>query len=526
MTSQAKTPATIVDDAGVGTIAWTNPANAGVSDDVYATAATTTGLTTHYLNAQNCGFSIPADARIDGIAVAVERKSSGVNHIDFRARIIKGGAISAAYTLGQAQVWPSTDGVAIYGGPADLWALAWTPADINGGGFGFALAVRQSGGAGQTASVDAITITVYYTRPGDTQVTVVKFREPRPPHGALLTLLVPAVRYGFKLRRQQTASFLLSRSDPNLTDFRDLMLPEEPAMVTIERPDGYLPWVGFVSGFDASQADPHVTFLLADHAWRLSEARTRKSQMYATASGRIIKDILRDMEDRAEPALYLKYATVPDGPPANYEVRMNTGLDLLEALAKQADSEWGFAYNVTDRQVETHLTWQSRQGIDRRDEEVWQEQKHFTKAAYSLRYANGIRSAVAVGGGAASFGARPAVAVSKRGSAADVDKAYPRAVAGYGLGGTRLAFTQQVTDAAALRTQAQQMHEAPENAVEQISLTVLESAIDMARFGLGDIRTVRLATTALGDAIERTVRIIGIEMHPDTREHDVEVVVL
>ena len=39
MQSQTLSPGTMADDATVGTVAWTNPNNAKVSDDVYATVS-------------------------------------------------------------------------------------------------------------------------------------------------------------------------------------------------------------------------------------------------------------------------------------------------------------------------------------------------------------------------------------------------------------------------------------------------------------------------------------------------------
>lgn len=362
----------------------------------------------------------------------------------------------------------------------------------------------------------------------DAAQTLIKFRDPRPPHGAALTILAPDIKYAFKVRKMSTASFALSRTDPNIATNLDKILTHEPAMVTIERPDGYMPWVGFVTQYQASQGDAFATFQIADHAWRMASphgARTRKNQVYKTASGRVIRDVFRDMEDRAEPPLYLLYDDVGDGPSASYEVRLDYGLDALEALAQQTNYEWGFSYDVASGRVDTHLSWVGRLGQDRRDEEIWQEQKHFTRVDYTLNYANGIKSAVAVGGSGA-FGARPAAAVNASGSAPDISATTKSSVSAFGLGGTRVSVQQQITDAAVLRQQATQMHEAPEYAVEQIGLTLLEQAIDMSRFALGDIRTIRLATTSLGSAIERVVRVIGIQFDPTRREIDIEAQVL
>ncbi|MBI4614481.1 MAG: tail fiber domain-containing protein [Planctomycetes bacterium] len=79
--------------------------------------------------------------------------------VDASVRIVKGGAISGAEKA-SASPWPTVDTYTSYGGPADLWGLAWTPADVNSGSFGVAIAATVSG---STASTDHIRITVYYT---------------------------------------------------------------------------------------------------------------------------------------------------------------------------------------------------------------------------------------------------------------------------------------------------------------------------------------------------------------------------
>jgi len=70
----AISPGTLADDAAVGAVAWTNPGNAASSDNAYAVFSTSGVQQSHYLKATNFGFSIPAGATIDGVAVSIERK--------------------------------------------------------------------------------------------------------------------------------------------------------------------------------------------------------------------------------------------------------------------------------------------------------------------------------------------------------------------------------------------------------------------------------------------------------------------
>jgi hypothetical protein len=69
---------TFADDASIGTVTWTSPANAQYSDNIRASAIlTTTYRVSHYLKATNFGFNIPGNATIQGIQVDVERSVSG-----------------------------------------------------------------------------------------------------------------------------------------------------------------------------------------------------------------------------------------------------------------------------------------------------------------------------------------------------------------------------------------------------------------------------------------------------------------
>ena len=151
-------PGAVVDDASFGGASWFPPANAITSDNMWAVTAPG-GSPTHYLKATNFTFAIPAPAQILGIEVLVERHSSLGTIFDSRARIVKGGVIGTAErALGGT--WPLTDTTVTYGSPSDLWGTTWTPSDINGAGFGFALSVDDNADA---AAVDHVSIRVSYS---------------------------------------------------------------------------------------------------------------------------------------------------------------------------------------------------------------------------------------------------------------------------------------------------------------------------------------------------------------------------
>jgi cysteine-rich repeat protein len=158
-------PGTVVSDASFGTNPWNMPGNAAVSDNMYASAIPG-GSPTQYLKATGFGFSLPLTAVIDGIQVDVERSSSAGTVADTRARIVKGG-VAGATDMSIAGTWSTTDTVVTYGGNSELWGETWSAGDINSATFGFALAVDDNLDA---AGVDHITVTVYYSVCGDSQI--------------------------------------------------------------------------------------------------------------------------------------------------------------------------------------------------------------------------------------------------------------------------------------------------------------------------------------------------------------------
>jgi hypothetical protein len=176
MASQLKILAgTMADDATVGTVAWTNPNNAKVSDNVYATVVDNVGnlnLLTHYLKATNFGFSIPTGATINGILVEAEVKasqytSSAEEVRENSTKIVKSngsfGTTEKANTA-QANHYPTTEAYRSYGANNDLWGETWSYSDINNSNFGVGISARLlDDGGGVTSYIDHIRITVYYT---------------------------------------------------------------------------------------------------------------------------------------------------------------------------------------------------------------------------------------------------------------------------------------------------------------------------------------------------------------------------
>ena len=79
MSQVTNSPGTMTDDAAVGSKTWSTPDNAKLNNGTYTAAqngADTPPQYSHYLKATNFGFSIPTEARIDGILVEIECWSS------------------------------------------------------------------------------------------------------------------------------------------------------------------------------------------------------------------------------------------------------------------------------------------------------------------------------------------------------------------------------------------------------------------------------------------------------------------
>ncbi len=526
-------PTVAADDASTGTLAWTAPNNALLSDNVYANANSSTTQNTHYLKLTGYGFTIPAHARIDGVEIRIERSQTvaGSNWQDNIAGLgvvlVLGGVIQPqANGKNSPAVYAATDEVLTYGGPTDAWGAALTPAIINGATFGVAYSARHVTSAASTAQIDVITITVYYTLPGDMDTVTMKLRRPEPPHETVLEFRAAQVSYARLLMQEQRATFRLPRSDPNLLLFAQEFHPERPPMYTIERSDKAHPWVGFLRRYSARKSDSLVTFELADHMARFRKARTKISGTVSGSTGAIITNTVRDMETRGEPPLYVQLGQVQQGPATDYAYRAQYGHDFLRQMVDASGWEWGFGYSITADEVVTSLLWQDSIGLDRRDTVVFEESRHVTDIEYVIDYEAGIDASVVIGG-SGNLAGRRVVGASKTGRAPDVDMRAAQVSRRHRLGGTRVLVEQQVTDELALRRGAQRFHDAPGFATEQIAFTVVEydekgvQIVDMRLFDIGDIVTVRMLDTDLGLPREPIVRITGISYDPERKQHPV-----
>jgi len=145
----------------VGAVAWTNPSNAQLQDNTYATSTLLITQQSNYLRAKNFTWGVPATATIRGIKVELERSADTLSAIsDTSVRLmLHNGTIGSDRS--NATTWTTSDQLVTYGNATDLWGLPLTPTLLNNSDFGFVISV--TGGAAGTAQVDSINMTVYYT---------------------------------------------------------------------------------------------------------------------------------------------------------------------------------------------------------------------------------------------------------------------------------------------------------------------------------------------------------------------------
>ena len=165
---------TTINDAGIGSIAWTTPENAATSNDSYATASGSAA--SNYSKASDFGFSIPGGATINGILVEWEVASDGAATNDNAARIVKGGTIGST-DRSNATFWTGTDTFLSHGGSSDLWGETWTASDINDTFFGAALSALIS--VPGSTRIDSVRITVTYNGGGGVPPSPPTFNQKR-----------------------------------------------------------------------------------------------------------------------------------------------------------------------------------------------------------------------------------------------------------------------------------------------------------------------------------------------------------
>ncbi|MBI5918895.1 MAG: hypothetical protein HY849_05940 [Nitrosomonadales bacterium] len=163
-------PTSCTSDAGVGTIAWSNPGNALSSNNGYATVTGMTwGKVSNYLKCTGYNLTVPDGATITGIRVSVERNASSDKITDDKVYLVKAGTISTALNGATTTSYKSTDIIEEHGGSGNLWGTSWTAADVNSATFGVAYTAKNtstSSTTSRTVNVDQISVEVEFSYSG------------------------------------------------------------------------------------------------------------------------------------------------------------------------------------------------------------------------------------------------------------------------------------------------------------------------------------------------------------------------
>jgi len=193
-----RTP-TVVDDATVGSIAWTTPTNASVIDGTSAVATSipaTTGVS-HYLKATNFSFAIPTAATIKSVRVELVASASAFVAIACSSvKLVKGGTIAGnEHASDTTTQFTSSLAMYAWGNTADpLWGNTLTPADVNASTFGCVWAAKNTSGSAATCNVDGIRVIVAYVMTDGSAVDAVGLA--RPAGGGTTNLAAGALERG------------------------------------------------------------------------------------------------------------------------------------------------------------------------------------------------------------------------------------------------------------------------------------------------------------------------------------------
>jgi Tfp pilus assembly protein PilX len=166
VTGPATSTGTKAPTTGVGT-SWVNPNNVATSNNVYATYSIGSRGTSNTLTITNFTAGVPASAQILGVVVGVERKASVSSNLQMSViKLVKAGvAVGTDQTSSTGEPYFGTsDAVDTWGSSTSLWGTTLTAADVNASTFGVQLSVYNgSSSSSVTASIDQVTVNVYYT---------------------------------------------------------------------------------------------------------------------------------------------------------------------------------------------------------------------------------------------------------------------------------------------------------------------------------------------------------------------------
>lgn len=335
---------------------------------------------------------------------------------------------------------------------------------------------------------------------------IVHAREPYPPHSTIAITKVDRLSYGFMLGRVGQASFAISRADPNVPQAFKL-----GNLISLERSDDLLLWVGFISERVLADGSAVVPIMAKDHAGALFERGVTPRQWgpRTTSSGQLIREVFQDAQQRAKPPLMV---SLPDenGPSLTYQVQSETLLSFLNRVSEVTDWEWGLRHRLLSDSILTELVWQGRMGIDYSGELILEQNVHAINLELTENLDGFIGEALAVGG-TGLFRNREFSSVSAGSSQQPLDEKAPTP-SSPAQDGTRVVIQQQVSDKPSLERTARREHRSPEFVREALEFALLTTQVDMNKIDIGNRISMRYTDLALGASVERIVRLTAMSL--------------
>lgn len=166
-------PATLANDATVGTIDWSDPTFIGTASKM-AYADLAAGEQTHYLFATNAGIKVPDGYTVVGVKVTFDLNASIANAgLLIGVQLLKAGSLTGnaknAFADGSG-ILPVAPAIKTAGSNSDMWGATLTPANVRNSGFGVALTLKNDHATDPARvnifGANGIKINVYATSPG------------------------------------------------------------------------------------------------------------------------------------------------------------------------------------------------------------------------------------------------------------------------------------------------------------------------------------------------------------------------
>lgn len=153
-----------------GDVAWTDPANARLSDDSYATVSLGSGDDSEYLVCRDIlgvAANVPLSSVFRGLEVDIEHHRAGLGSGTFSfCKFYRNGKVFGDDKADDSNVGTS-DATKTVGGATDGWGAGISMAQLRNALSGVAIAYSHGSGGAQTMRVDQVKLTIHH-EPGGT----------------------------------------------------------------------------------------------------------------------------------------------------------------------------------------------------------------------------------------------------------------------------------------------------------------------------------------------------------------------